>query len=424
MLNNFILVIVILLLVTNSSYSACVSLTQTPNFDIACANVVDYPYKDNGTPPAQLNALAIVQLNLYNVALPTTCGLNYKKVVCGMIYPRCESDAPVRVCKSLCDTTFTSCLFGIPNDNTGLDCSNPGKFDQTNSSTCNTMTTVSTTTVGSSREEYIPGGICDGIVGTHVYIPTSEVVNNATGSNLSPMLPKFVIQTAIEGQLRAGIESLPVWLGKECHFATKKYLCSSKFMEPHTTSIRATLTPVEVSVITNSFPKLIGLIDNPIYIPSFHHQDVCLDYKEKCGEFIALANNPSLNPIADCATFASYNPIASQPVKVTTYPGFAPLDPFAPGISTNQRLFFSPASRSTLALDIASEKYETLCPNGFELPENPSDFDNRFFPGSSDCALSCRYFNIIYIIYIIFILFVYVDPQCGLLMSGHNMIYM
>jgi hypothetical protein len=397
-----IIIISILLLISINVESACTNLTQTPEFDVTCADVVDYEYYVSATPDV-LNANATAALNLYNSALPTTCGLNYKKTICGQYYQKCLNGLPKQVCKSVCDSNGASCLGAVPLDITGLDCSDSSKFDQLNSGTCNSMTAL--TDVGSSKEPYL-GGVCNGIVDTHVFIPTSADFNTATGSNVAPMLQSYIIQTAIESKLSTGIDSLPVWLGKECHFAVKKYLCSSKFMNPYTTSMRDTLTAGEEAIIAGySSGALVPLIDNPIYIPSFPHQDVCLDYVDKCGEFIALANSSTLNPISNCDTsLPPYNPTASQVVKQTTYPGFASFDVHSAGFSTNPRYFISPASIFTTALNISDEDYECKCPYGFDLPDNSTDSDNRFFPGSSDCALTCRYF-ILFLYY--FLLLIY-----------------
>lgn len=403
-------------------YPQCYSfaLSQMEQLFSTCGNAVPYSfYLPANTSLTALDATAKAILGNPGLAvLPNACQVAMKKTVCAKIYLRCHDNVTLtnqatfnyniysdlnltiplpfqRPCKSLCDDVNTKCLGLLSLLGVNSNCSAradysggsasllPYQYDQRpNSDRCNAMT-VSSFSIGSSKEVYISGssGACYGIV-DEVYIPPSSSLS----SSLAPLLPPYVIQSIIEAQLKASFDALPAWMSENCHLALKKYFCRSYLIKPHGVAYSEALTTSgAIQYLSYFIAKGIdvtSLAAETVYIPSFPSQEVCQDYQDTCAAFITLADAPSLIP--NCSATSS-----ATGVSVQLFP------------SSNQTILTLPIPLSdslTIFVDFGSspdhvsnamDSYETTCPSGFVVPDEPDDERITWIPGTG-CANQCR----------------------------------
>eukprot|EP00596_Hydrurales_sp_CCMP1899_P007118 CAMPEP_0119044560 /NCGR_PEP_ID=MMETSP1177-20130426/32368_1 /TAXON_ID=2985 /ORGANISM="Ochromonas sp, Strain CCMP1899" /LENGTH=387 /DNA_ID=CAMNT_0007014809 /DNA_START=280 /DNA_END=1441 /DNA_ORIENTATION=- len=258
----------------------------------------------------------------------------------------------------------------------------PYAYDQSSSSNtvCNKMSAVAT--VASSMEPYLfaqRGGACAGIV-TSVYVPQGPKVS----SSLAPMQQPYVVQSLIEGKVNLALSALPPWISKQCHLSLRKFVCGSAFLLPQPQIFPDVLT-------ANSFSapliSLIGLqlqgagvnitsfYESVFHLPSYPSAAVCEAYSSSCGAFIQLAGISALVPNCTRVTDGIFQ-YPDTPQTITTLPLSAALS-VAFQTSPNQM-----ASGT-------DNGYETVCPEGFVVPDDPGNPRNTMITGSG-CALACR----------------------------------
>jgi hypothetical protein len=143
-------------------------------------------------------------------------------------------------------------------------------YDPSNAAgSCNAMAyTENKLLVASTKETYI-GSACANII-ADTYIPDSRTVD----PNFAPLLPPYTLQTIKDIGLHYLFDPMPLSFGGNCITSMRKIFCALTFMDPH---------PVED----------LAAIFGTIYMPSFPHYDLCVDYNEACSDTL-LTIIPSL----------------------------------------------------------------------------------------------------------------------------------
>eukprot|EP01041_Mallomonas_annulata_P006528 gene6528-13214_t len=404
----------------SSSVDTCVYLDNTPTAapTQACAGAVDYAFfLPSDHTKNDFNKIAMGMLNNTGlVTLPNECQKSIKKMVCSNIYLKCQPGIKLnsttkagwnvkiytdlslvvpmpfqRPCKSVCTNTISKCIgmlgmMGMtPNCSATMDYSHgmlpsssryPYQYDSSNNSTvCNAMT--SDFRVQSTREPCIyannPAGACYGII-KDVYVPPGPLLS----PYLAPMQQPFVVQSMIEGMLKQSFSALPVFMSKDCRFALKKYFCGSYMMAPSNQVFSQVLIDSGYSAYLPYFPPEV--LGNTFSLPSFPHQSVCTNYQEKCGMFIMIAGQAALVPHCEAvgAGGVSQYPVSNQTLQTV---------PINLGITTINVKYITPANMMQGSID---DDYETQCPEGFVVPDDPDPIRTGWIPGSG-CAFACHY---------------------------------
>ena len=374
-----------------------------------CANAVDYSFYLPANYSLEYFELQAKQ-NLNNSALsilPIKCQKAVKNLVCSSIYMKCEPNGPTgniynevdasfvqlpfqRPCKKVCDSIDTDC-YGILNlMGLAQDCSatfdytfgtitavKPKQFDSTNNVTvCNAMDAIYD--IASTSEPYI-GTACTGIL-TEVYVPPG----NQVSSTLVPMQSSYAIQSLIESQLSSSFKQLPVWLAPKCHLSFRKYFCGSYLLKPQIIKmseifVNAGIIPNYASLLVSMGVNVTGLANYEFSLPSYPSYQVCLEYASHCNSFITNSGQAAL--VAYCNKTS--NGIKSYPSTTQIINSIS----LTVGSATIPLTFTTDPNTMTTAND---NNYESSCPEGFVIPDDPNDSRVNYIDGSN-CALPCRY---------------------------------
>lgn len=407
---------------TMSSNPTCATWSFTSPMEVlgsTCYNAVDYSfYIPAGLTVDYLESLARSALSNSGLSmLPNACQIALKKLVCSNIYLKCQPGIDLsnfgtynymiyneggltipmpfqRPCQSVCNNVNGNCLGLLGLLGLSQDCSArydysfgnipyiPYRYDASNSSSvCNSM--PSKFEIGSSMEPYIGGltGACYGIV-DQMYVPPTSSISSA----LAPLPAPYVIQSLLERSLASSFSALPKWLSEDCHFAMQKYFCRSVMIKAGSETfgqafIAAGLGPY-LGLFSSAGVDIAAVSALRVYMPSFPHRDVCLDYQDKCAAFIAVSGQNALIP--NCSKTSTNNGITTA-----SYP------------ADRQTIFAFPVQLSSaLTVDVAfqtepddmssaTNSYEISCPDGFVVPDEPFDPRVTWIDGSG-CAMSCR----------------------------------
>jgi hypothetical protein len=146
------------------------------------------------------------------------------------------------------------------------------------------MTNV-TTNIATISEPYLypeSGGACSGIV-EDVHTPE---MTRMLGQ--PPMRKPFLVQTIVENMLRGQFDDLPASLSTECQFATRKYFCSTWMLKPEAQNMSYVLQNNNVSGghVLGVGVNLTTPSDYQLYLPSYPHRDICVQYFDKCGNYL------------------------------------------------------------------------------------------------------------------------------------------
>jgi len=404
---------------------------------IACAGAVNYEfYLPSGYTAETLNILAKKTLNSSELAIsPTGCQKAMKNLVCSNIYLKCPSNIELgsntftgynfdiykdiaaelvalrqnysfvptmvpmpfqRPCSSVCTNVIAQCGAFLSLLGTPINClattdysrgslkgiyalqpslSKPAQYDAKNDpAICNVMDSVFS--VQATKEPYLqannPEGFCYGMV-KELFVPPASVLS----SSLAPMQPPYVVQTLIEKQLKQAASALPVYLSRDCKIAIKKYFCGSAMFAPSKQIVSVALTQSGYGAYVGYFPS--SLTDYSFYLPSYPHQDVCVEYATACQQFIAIANMDSLTPNCNKSkggvlSYPSYNQtVSSLTTKLM-------------GQTLNIK-FITPPNTMT-ASTFKTDYYNTKCPDGTVVP-NKKDPRTKWVPGTG-CAVACK----------------------------------
>lgn len=384
---------------------SCQVLSRS-DYSNPCTQVVDYSYylpwgiHEFNITSRVTSALGDPKISL----LPTNCQQALLKEVCTSSYLRCTSSNNLvygeigeffplpfqRPCLRSCVEVSDRCLgllglLGITNDcngtfdySMGMISSKPKKFDLSNDpSKCNYPEIEAP--IGKSSEPYIfPNGVCSGII-KELYVPPAI--------QIGPMIPPFVVQSAIESELSLKLSQIPSWLSTDCHFALRKYFCGQYMMKPEILNFfgvlsAATNLPVDYVKIILSGMGLnsSGLEHFSLTVPSFPHRSVCEEYSSKCSDFITISQQPLL--MANCSSMSRPS-IHNFPTENQTIIEFVAS---IGGSSVPIPLTSSP-NRMLQAVDLSS--HAVVCPEGFVVPEEPDNPNILWIPASG-CALACK----------------------------------
>jgi hypothetical protein len=172
--------------------------------------------------------------------------------------------------------------------------------------------TVLNVSIASTSEVYIGGnggdGVCSGII--------DSVYPNGVAKILGapPMQAPYVVQELMETRLSELFLRLSPWLSNTCHFALRKYFCSSFMLRPQLLRMRDVLNNSNVSLIGNGseggekggsvYP--VSLLDYEFNLASFPAYSVCVDYMQQCALYFELFDVPAeLIPQCDGEEFDS-----------------------------------------------------------------------------------------------------------------------
>ena len=186
-----------------------------------------------------------------------------------------------RPCKSLCVATTASgstCgglleTFGLATDCDALSVSAssiPIYDESDDASVCNALSsTVGLSVVADPSESYV-GSACTDLV-TDVYVaPPAD-------PSFAPLLPPYVAQSIADGTVAYIADLLPKFLESSCLTSHRKYMCSLSLMKPHQSS------------------ALQPYLGYDVYVPSFPHYDICMDYVSDCASVISLVPSLGMN---------------------------------------------------------------------------------------------------------------------------------
>lgn len=393
---EIILRVVTFVVLLEHVFATCYNISGSRLTSI-CYDVVDYEYYlPSGYTEAMLEASVSSALSSSEISiLPQLCQISLKKMACSQAFLKCATNnvhiysdvgltIPLsfqRPCKSVCENVNDQCLGMLPMLGINNNCSAkfdysggmipylPFQYDSSNESTiCNAMPAA--TSVQSTSEPYIGGadGVCYGIV-DDVYVPPANMLS----ASFVPFQPPYVVQTMIEYQLTSSLSALPPWLSTECHLALKKYFCGSYFLKPETKVLRQVLQYNSMSFLSAYLTS--EQLDYSFALPSYPHENICTEYQTQCGEFIASAGISALVP--NCS--AKSSGILSYPSSNQTITSLMFMNMFDIHFTTAPNMMEA-SSDST---------YETKCPHGFVVPDEPDDPLVSWITGSG-CAVGCR----------------------------------
>jgi hypothetical protein len=395
------------------------SYPNATDMNHVCYNAVDYPFViPGGYTEDDLNVAAITALtsnpSLY--LLPPRCQAIVKRLVCGQAYVKPTES---KVCTSVCAELFAAAgpclgfakLFTLQSV---FNCLDTLKYSLT---ACNHMSAPFE--VHDSIEPYIAPaylnetvGACTGIVNsTGIYVPPFKK------GLLLPMTPPFAFQIMVETLLHELMSALPVWMPEvinryhkniaafyssvlitqlrslivqlqDCHFDIRKFLCGNFFLVPtpysfgvvfgennFLTNLRGVLT--QALGMTSNQAEI--LLDYNFHIPTPSSYSVCSSYSQSCENIIPLlvSIQPSLLPIL--TPFCNRTGFSPKVFASLPNPFGSPLPLIV--VPTNM----------TDAIDMGPNEmvWQTTCPHGFVVPDDPSDATTRWIPPSG-CAVACR----------------------------------
>jgi len=409
------------------NFGQCLSLaplTPIQALNITCFDAVDYAFfLPIGFTLEYFESIARSKLSdpQLNI-LPTKCKSSIKKAVCSNIYLKCPTNnfnissnitwnykifsdinvqLPVpfqRPCVNVCHNANNDCLGILKLFNLGLNCSEqtdyshgiyndsplPYKYDQANNdSICNNMSAV--VEVSSSSESYTYGelgGACSGVI-TSLYVSQDY-------PNVAPMQPPYIIQALLENQTYQIISNLPSWLSSQCHLSLRKYICGTYMLQPQVQNFGEVLLSNgldflsnEAHVIDKHKVNISAVLDLNLHVPGYPQKQICQNYGMYCEDFITnkfeLLPSPglALELVPKCDKMEnsiSLYPLAKQTVLMLSIVNVSVIFESTPNMMTN-------SSDSGI--------YETVCPQGYVVPDTPESARNRYVLGTG-CALGCR----------------------------------
>jgi hypothetical protein len=382
-----------------------------------CAAAVNYPY----FLPLQFSrsdydALVLEKLNdLTFKFLPAKCQEALVGYICSTAYLKCHPNidltniatynfmlyqpltVPVpfqRPCKDVCTNVQTKCagtLFGALASYPDCDAS----FDYTNGQAPAASTAVGmkqydasndgdicyrtkSITVAETAEMNIGyfDGPCKGI--------SDPTIISAPGNKIktffSVIQPPYLIQTLVDMEVKTIFSQLPLFLSRDCSLALKKYICSLT----HVTAKQVTLgyefkkfgfSDAQLDYIQARY----NLTNAVVALPQNAEKQVCIDYRNKCADFLTLANDAKLTP--NCS--AKDGSLYTFPEKNQT---IIPLP-----LEVSGQIYVVPLSVTPFVYSSSVDtnyQYKTSCPTGYVVPEDTSE-KNIVYVSGTGCALAC-----------------------------------
>jgi hypothetical protein len=120
------------------------------------------------------------------------------------------------------------------------------------------------------------------------------------------MQKPYTVQTIIETTLATTFASLPKYLSEQCHFSIRKYLCSTNMLAPQAQvfgDVKNKMSAEGRGTVEGALAQYqvntTALYPYTFYLPSYPHQDVCIDYATNCGAFIKASGVAALIPACD-----------------------------------------------------------------------------------------------------------------------------
>jgi hypothetical protein len=228
--------------------------------------------------------------------------------------------------------------------------------------------------------------------------------------------------------------SLPVWIGHECHFMMRRYLCTHAFLSPHYEAFSTVLSSMDstdkatlLSFWESSGINTTSLLESTVRYKAYADRQVCTDYATTCKRMITrsaqakpalsefqvklitpncnaynhtedLHQFPNVTQVVSTVTAAYQSSSSWTLTDDDAVTSFASMTTRSSGMSiTSSSNAFTIAVYSApnvlpLAASDAST-YEATCPEGFVLPDNPDEKGVDWIKGTG-CAVACMYVRI------------------------------
>jgi hypothetical protein len=372
--------------------------------------------------------------------LPTKCQAMLKKLVCSRAYLKCKPGVNLadtfpyatwnyniyhdvgtlfplpfqRPCMHVCTDVGPACMGALAVLGMNTNCTHarydysnglstagkPYQYDATNNANiCNNMS--ASFQVAATKETYLKsapgsGGACSGII-SELWVPPAQKVDSTL---FAPMQPPYFVQTILEKKLSALMSQLPVTLSAQCHLSLRKFFCGSYMTHPQVQVFQNVLSAGLPSYLPLASAAYVlsstygvdtaRLLPYSFYMPSYPHQDVCLEYQQNCGSFAAIAGVSAL--VANCSALASAGTQIKQFPSVNQTIDTLSLSVKVGGISATVSMKFQTSPNTMTDATDASTGYTTQCPYGSVVPDDPSHPRVTWVTGTG-CALACRYLN-------------------------------
>jgi hypothetical protein len=260
--------------------------------------------------------------------------------------------------------------------------------------------------IARGSEEYLYNsnvkGACQGIVSNFYTEGGSRTV--ASLNSITFLMPSqpllaapFSAQNTKEAALHTLLRTLPAWLSSQCYVSMRKYLCSSYMLapEPHNMTVYRDMSTgftfiipeynVGQSKLFLLYTDAVAIASYMVYLPSYPHRDVCIDYANKFGTFLNTwrSNDTLLTPrcTATVTNEVSGNtvelfPTQRQAMIYVLQRSSSYSNTNATIVSTNITSNSNTLANS-LAIEALESMWSTRCPRVFVVPEDPSNQLNK-----------------------------------------------
>lgn len=402
---------------------SCENLPNTAEYRLInpCAGTVNYPFflpAGRSLKQLEINARSALNSTVL-LAVGDSCGQSIISMVCAGIYLRCHAGVdftntstynthiysinspgfatPVdRPCLSVCNLARSRCSSTLYSLSPGLPtCTNRFDFsfgDPPNatfpslyesSSDPQLCFTPSLTPVARQLEPYKhrnDGSFCSGFA-DNTFISSGTAMN----ASYTATQPPFTFQDSVHEMLEDGVSALPVFIDADCMQVLRKVLCSTSLMKPVPVSLLSALQysnlPTAIMQL-NASATTRPLLASVVYVPSFPHISLCESYYTTCARFIASVNTTRAAILApNCTGMVRNRPGVRQ---------FPEAAQTLASVTTGLGVIKFASNPTTDVYFNASEyHYETQCPKGFVVPEDPTHEDTMYI-GGTGCSTSCR----------------------------------
>lgn len=236
-------------------------------------------------------------------------------------------------------------------------------------------------------------------------------------------------QQRILASLNSLDETLPKWLSPGCRFALRRYVCSYAFVAPFSQTLGSALSS---TVGNTSILELVAywavsgvntsrLLDTNIRVPAYGDRRICDSYVSECSSM--LTRLPTIRPAMSAALIELLTPPISPRTNQPSCDAFdnvtgrymfpnssqavAELQLAVNGTMDFQQSVFNltqlnnsysyvpllvSSSPNTVPMDATlsddQSGYGVECPNGFVVPEDPTDSRVQWVSGTG-CAVAC-----------------------------------
>jgi hypothetical protein len=198
------------------------------------------------------------------------------------------------------------------------------------------------------------------------------------------MQPSGVVVSKVEAKLQAAFKKLPVWVSTDCHFAYRKYHCSTNLTAPEGTTLQTELRAAGIGY-TGSISTTD--LSYEFYLPQYASKSVCLNYVSKCKKFLTRMKQPIPTCSTEAALLDTYN-YQSATTFSTDNQVVMQLQ-FSGHFYSIEKTLNMSSSTTSLSTAVDTSGFHTQCPWGTVVPEDKSHYRVVMVSGTG-CATACR----------------------------------